>query len=88
MNHHLRNHGWRLLPGGLAAAAIACLLRLGAFQPLEQIAYRHLFQVRGSLVWDERLAVVTIDDASLKQLGRFPWSRRYYTQLLSTLSDA
>ncbi|WP_448574227.1 hypothetical protein [Trichothermofontia sp.] len=40
-------YGWRLLPGGLAALFIAGLLQIGALQPLEQIAYRTRFQVRG-----------------------------------------
>jgi signal transduction histidine kinase/CheY-like chemotaxis protein len=87
MSQHLHHHGWRLLPGAISAAAIALLLRLGALQSLEHIAYRHLFQARGSIPWDDRIVLVTIDDASLKQLGRFPWSRRYYTQLLNALSN-
>ncbi|PSB27190.1 CHASE2 domain-containing protein [Stenomitos frigidus] len=88
MKQSLVQHCWRFLPGGLTAAAIALLLKLGTFQSLEQIAYRHLFQARGSMPWDDRVVLVAIDDASLKQLGRFPWSRRYYTQLLNTLSSA
>ena len=86
MNQHLGKHLWRFLPGGVTAAAIAFLLWLGSFQSLEQIAYRHLFQARGSMPWDDRVVLVAIDDASLKKLGRFPWSRRYYTQLLNILS--
>ena len=88
MSQHLQHHGWRLLPGAITAATIALLLKLGAFQGLEYMAYRHLFQARGSVSWDNRIVLVTIDDASLKQLGRFPWSRQYYTQLLNTLAKA
>ncbi|XGV98712.1 MAG: CHASE2 domain-containing protein [Leptolyngbya sp. BL-A-14] len=88
MKQQFSKHGWRLLPGGLSAIAIALLLKLGAFQSLEQIAYRHLFQARGAIAWDDRLVVVAIDDASLKQLGRFPLQRRYYTQLLDIVDNA
>jgi signal transduction histidine kinase/CHASE2 domain-containing sensor protein/CheY-like chemotaxis protein len=76
---------WRLLPGSLTALAIALLLKLSALEPLEQIAYRALFQVRGELAWDDRLVLVEIDDASLRRLGRFPWSRQRYVELLQVL---
>lgn len=88
MSGRFRKHGWRLLPGSLATVAIALLLKVGALQSLEQIAYGYLFQTRGTLAWDDRLVVVAIDDASLKQLGRFPLSRAYYTSLLKRLSAA
>ncbi|MBL1176629.1 CHASE2 domain-containing protein [Pantanalinema sp. GBBB05] len=88
MDRHLRKHAWQFLPGGLTAAVITLLVTLGMFQPLEQIAYRQLFQARGTLSWDEDLVLVAIDDTSLKQLGRFPWSRQQYTRLLGVLSAA
>jgi signal transduction histidine kinase/CHASE2 domain-containing sensor protein/FixJ family two-component response regulator len=88
MNRHLPKKLWRFFPGTLAALAIALLLNLGVFQPLEQIAYRLLFQSRSLLPWDERLVVVAIDDASLQQLGRFPWERQQYVKLLDVLSAA
>ncbi|WP_017296990.1 CHASE2 domain-containing protein [Nodosilinea nodulosa] len=85
MNKRLGHHLWRLLPGVITAVAIALLLQGQAFQPLEQMAYRTLFELRGPLPADQRLVVIAIDDASLKQLGRFPWPRHYYTQLLAHL---
>jgi signal transduction histidine kinase len=67
---------------------LGVLVKLGTLQPLEQIAYRVLFQVRGALPWDERLVLVAIDDASVRQLGWFPWSRQEYVKLLNLLSEA
>jgi len=65
---------WRLLPGSIAALAIALLLQFGAFWSIDQIAaYTSLFQLRGEQPWDDRIVLVAIDDASLRQLGRFPW---------------
>lgn len=81
-------YGWRLLPGSLAALFIAGLVQTGALQPLEQIAYRTRFQARGELGWDDRIVLIAIDDTSLKQLGRFPWPRQYYAQLLEILTAA
>ena len=68
------------------ALAIALLLKLNAFNALEQVTYQRLFQARGARSWDDRLVLVAIDEASLAQLGRFPWSRQYYTQLLNVLT--
>jgi diguanylate cyclase (GGDEF)-like protein len=67
---------------------VASGLVLGIWQPLEQLAYRGLFRLRGAMPWDERVVLIDIDDASLKELGRFPWPRKQYTQLLNQLSAA
>lgn len=79
---------WRLMPGSIVAIAISFLLQWDAFQPLEQLIYRHLFQLRQTPGLDQRLVVIEIDDASIQALGRFPWSRQYYTQLLEELTTA
>ncbi|MBD1896630.1 EAL domain-containing protein [Coleofasciculus sp. FACHB-129] len=67
---------------------VASGLVLGIWQPLEQLAYRGLFRLRGTMPWDERVVLIDIDEASLKELGRFPWPRKQYTQLLNQLSAA
>lgn len=77
-----------MLPGGATALAVAGLLQLGGLRPLEQIFYNVLFQLRGSTSWDNRVVLVTIDEASLKQLGRFPWARQHYVALLDQLAEA
>lgn len=87
MSWRLPRVGWRLLPGLLSLLAAIALLQVGGFQPLEQIAYRSLFQLRGPLPWDDRLVLIAIDDTSLKQLGRFPWPRQQYVQLFNQLSQ-
>jgi signal transduction histidine kinase len=79
--------GWglKLLPGGVALG-ILLLLKLGLLQPAEQLGYQALFHLRGSQAWDNRLVLIKIDDASLAKLGRFPWSRQRYVELLDLLS--
>jgi signal transduction histidine kinase/CHASE2 domain-containing sensor protein len=79
---------WRLLPGGVSALLIGLLLSLGSLQPLEQIAYRVLFQWRGETTWDDRVVVVKIDDKSLQEFGRFPLQRSRYTELLNVLTQS
>lgn len=84
----LRKIGWLLLPGSLTSLITGLLLNWGVFQPLEQAAYQELFKLRGPLPWDDRVVLVAIDDESLRRLGRFPWSRQKYTDLLRRLTQA
>jgi signal transduction histidine kinase len=79
---------WHLLPGTITAGTIALLFKLSALQPFEHIAYSVLFELRGELPLDERIVIIAIDDASLRQLGRFPWARRRYVQLFNQLAQA
>ena len=88
MNWRFGEMGWRLLPGTIATILMAGLLNLGLIKPLEQVAYSTLFHLRGERKWDDRLVLVTIDDASIKQLGRFPWARTRYVQLIDRLTQA
>jgi signal transduction histidine kinase len=80
--------GWRFLPGLIAGVLVGGLWQLGMLQPLDQQAYKTLFQVRGALPWDKRAVIIAMDEPSLKTLGSLPWSRDRYTQLLNILTPA
>ncbi|MGF1567296.1 MAG: EAL domain-containing protein [Nodosilinea sp.] len=82
---HFNKPLWRLLPGGLAALATLGLLKVGVMAPLEMSSYRWRFTLRGPVPWDERIVLITIDDATLAELGQYPLSRQVYTQLLAQL---
>ncbi|MEE3716107.1 EAL domain-containing protein [Tumidithrix elongata RA019] len=82
------NLALRLLPGGVAIAIVAILLQLSVFQPLEYLAYNSFTNWRGEKPWDNRIAIIAIDDWSIERLGRFPWSRDRYAQLLQKLTPA
>lgn len=86
MNWRFREYSWRLCPGAVVAIGLTALFKIGAFSPLEELAYVSLFHLRGSQPWDDRIVVVTIDDPSIQKLGRFPWSRQQYTKLLQVMS--
>lgn len=45
-------------------------------------------QWRGPLAPSSNIAIIAIDDKSIAELGRFPWSRVEYVRLLDTLSTA
>lgn len=44
--------------------------------------------LRGSVPLRPEIGVITIDDKSIAELGRFPWSRTQYVRLLDRLSAA
>lgn len=92
--------GWHRLPVGeylakfgprFGSGGIALLgLGLASIMPLEigavdGILHGFLFDLRGSLGWDDRLVLVQIDDRSLAELGWFPWRRNRYGELLDRL---
>ena len=77
-----------LLSGLTTALCSIGLLVLGAWEPVERVTYTGLFLVRDRLHpvdWDERIAVIAIDEASLATYGAYPWSRDQYTHLLDQL---
>lgn len=76
------------MPGLIAAGLTLVTARIGVHRPLEQSIYHALFHVRGEQSWDERVAVIEIDEASLAAMGQFPWPRHYYTELLKYLQPA
>ncbi len=78
---------------GLTVAIIsACFSVSGAWELLEQQSYNHLHRAQrafvGSPTWDDRVVVIAIDEASVGRLGRFPWSRDRYADLLDHLRSA
>ncbi|MBD1907436.1 adenylate/guanylate cyclase domain-containing protein [Funiculus sociatus GB2-A5] len=80
-----------LLPGIIAGVISVTMWQLEGWKALENLAYNTLFQIRdgGILLspeWDERVAVIAIDETSLQEYGRFPWRRDRYAQLLQALS--
>ncbi|MEB3291694.1 MAG: CHASE2 domain-containing protein [Synechococcales bacterium] len=85
---HLREYAWRVFPGLLVASGVGLLVQMGGMLPLESLAYNTLFQIRGARKWDDRIVLIKIDDPSLRRLGRFPWPRRHYQQLLDSLQSA
>lgn len=74
-----------LLPGLATGGVVLGLGLMGAWLPLEQLIYVGLFQARGPRDWDDRVVVISIDEASVAEFGRYPWPRDRYRELLETL---
>jgi adenylate cyclase len=75
-------------PAMVACGLVSLLWALGLWQGLEQSSYSSLLRLRGAIPWDDRIAIVAIDQKSLDALGHFPWKRDRYTQLLQQLDQA
>ena len=80
----------RAIPLALAllmGCAVAAL-RIGGAKPLDLVelrAYDYRLQQRGPQAPAPEVVMVTIDDASLAELGRWPWSRARVADLLTRI---
>jgi signal transduction histidine kinase/CheY-like chemotaxis protein/CHASE2 domain-containing sensor protein len=77
---------WRWLPGPIAATIAIGLVQLGATAPVEDFAYNRLTELRGERAWDDRVAVIEIDDESISKLRDLPKNRAYYAKLVKILT--
>jgi CHASE2 domain-containing sensor protein/signal transduction histidine kinase len=76
-----------LLVAALAAASPAAIIRTGALQRLDGMAYDGLARLAGRRV-DPSIILVAIDDRSLAALGRWPWSRARHAALVDRIAAA
>lgn len=72
----------------LAAAAIVTLLILSGLTWRADAWLYDQFSRHVPRSADDRIVVVAIDEKSLSELGRWPWSRRVHAQLIDRLGDA
>jgi EAL domain-containing protein (putative c-di-GMP-specific phosphodiesterase class I)/CHASE2 domain-containing sensor protein len=76
---------WKLLLWTAIAGLIFGLIGIG------EIGEQTLRASRNSLHWHKAsgdIVLVKIDDESLRQIGRWPWPRRYHAQLTDALTNA
>ena len=78
---------YRALPTIFATIIIIPMVHLGFLQPIEFWAYNSFTNWRGDRPWDDRVIIIAIDDQSLSKIGRFPWSRDRYVQILQKLEQ-
>src|SRR5262245_58121528 len=89
MRKLLQRHGARWLLGLLLTAL--AVLQLASYLPSESIARMDSFLagLRMRLdppVLDPRIVIVDIDERSLAEVGRFPWSRDKVARLVTQLT--
>ncbi|MBT3040178.1 MAG: EAL domain-containing protein [Candidatus Thiodiazotropha sp. (ex Codakia orbicularis)] len=88
MVHPLVNKlNWRGVFLVISLIVLAYLLTgNAAVQRFDLLLYDNFLNLQGNQISDE-VVVVAIDDASLHNLGHWPWSRRVHGQLLDRLTD-
>jgi len=75
---------------GLIAAICSFLLYKQAHPSLQQLDFRMKdarFRIRGPVKPDKDVVVVAIDHKSIKELGRWPWSREVTAKLVESLGS-
>lgn len=89
-SNRLKRYSWLLFLSFLATIAAFILLYTNP-RPvlmLENIIKDAMFIFRGEKPVDDRVAIVDIDEKSLKELGQWPWSRDVLAQILDNLTAA
>jgi adenylate cyclase len=76
-----------LLISAALIGLVAASYHYGLLDVFENKTYDLRFtQVRGTVPHSPGIAIIAIDEASIREIGRFPWSRRHYVPLLDHLS--
>ena len=79
---------WGLMVGILAGLVAAALNVAGLVDRLEVSTRDLRFRLRGPLEPDPEIVLVTIDQRSLTELGRYPWPRGLLAQLIERIHSA
>ena len=72
---------------GLIAAHVGELIHIAPMQRAEAWLYDSWLKRTAPTGLDDRIAILDIDEASLKSVGRWPWSRDTMTALVDKLFD-
>lgn len=76
-----------LLPLIIALIHALGVLRLDVLQRMDDIIYDARLRASSSKGLDERIVIVDIDEKSLSEVGRWPWSRNRMAQLMDELFE-
>lgn len=76
------------LISGAVGMLILGLWIIGMLQTLEYRTYDWMFTLRGPVQASKDIVIVAFDEESFKVLGRWPWTRAYYAQVVDRLTEA
>jgi CHASE2 domain-containing sensor protein/signal transduction histidine kinase len=82
--HRLATEWW--LVALLSSAFVLFLIHSRAVEQLDDLAYDRLLHLETHEP-DRRILLVTIDDRSLQEIGRWPWPREEHARLLDRISE-
>ena len=84
----LQNHLFLIVSGVTLGVILLLLLRLPVTEFIELKLYDLKFLYRGARPPAPEIALVAVDDDSVKQVGRWPWSREVIAQLIGRIKEA
>ena len=89
--HTLKRHGARvavtLLPLVFAVLHAVGVAPMGVLNRLDNIIYDARLRATMPATLDDRVVIVDIDEKSLAEVGRWPWSRDHMARLADTLFE-
>jgi len=84
----LRRRVWGLVVGVTVTAAVMIAHLAGLLDrpvlALLDLGFRHVNRVKA----DERIVLIDIDDTAIETIGRWPWPRRRFAELIDTLHES
>ena len=87
LSRHGRRVAVSLLPLLLGVLHVLGLLPLDSLQRLDDQIYDARLRWTMPATLDERVVIVDIDEQSLAEVGRWPWSRHHMARLVDTLFE-
>jgi adenylate cyclase len=85
LQRHWRRIAVTFIPLVFALLHATGVLPLGVLQRLDDIIYDARLRATMPATLDERIVIVDIDEKSLGEVGRWPWSRNRMAELVDTL---
>ncbi|WP_372657121.1 CHASE2 domain-containing protein [Hydrogenophaga sp.] len=87
LSKHGRRFAITLLPLIFGVLHAVGVLPLGVLQRLDDIIYDARLRATMPTTLDERVVIIDIDEKSLAEVGRWPWSRQHLARLTDTLFE-
>lgn len=77
----------RMVPGLIASLVVVGLMQTNTLNNLERRISTEMLLQRGSRPWDNRIAMISVDDATLKRYGSYQIDRNAYARMLRVLTE-
>lgn len=87
ISRHWRRIGLSLLPLLLVCFHSLGILPIGALDRIDAMVFDARLRVTMPQTFDDRIVIVDVDEKSLAELGRWPWSRNKMATLTQTLFE-
>lgn len=87
LKRHWRRVGLSLLPLLLMLLHGLAIFPVAALDRIDAMIYDARLQATVPQTFDDRIVIVDVDEKSLAELGRWPWSRQKMASLTQSLFD-